>query len=115
VQTVTRKSAKVGKTYQFTVRLQNDAQRAGPVSLSRSVAGVSGINVRYSVGGVDVTSSVVAGTFSVQLEPWSAKMVDVSMTPTSKGAAGASHKVTLRAVSLDDATRVDVARLVLVF
>jgi len=114
-QTVTRQGVKVGQTYQFKVRLQNDAQRPGRFSLTRSITGLAQANVRYRVGDADVTSGIVGGTFTTWLEPWSAINIDVSITPTKSSPQGTAHRIILRAVSVDDATHVDVGRLAIVF
>ena len=114
-QTVTRNGVRVGQTYQFKVRLQNDAQRAGRFNLTRSITGLAQVNVRYSVGGVDVTSAIVGGTFTAWLEPWSEINIDVSMTPTKWSPHGTAQRIVLRAASIDDATHVDVGRLAIVF
>ncbi len=115
VQTVTRNRVRAGQTYQFKVRLQNDAQRAGSFSVTRSVTGLAQANVRYRLGGVDVTSAIVGGTFTAWLEPWSEIDIDVSVTPTKKSPRGTAQRISLRAVSVDDATHVDVGRLAVVF
>ncbi len=112
-QTIQRTGVKVGKTYRYWVRLENDEQKAGAFSVTSTVDGTAGMTVRYSVAGTDISAAMAAGTYkSPVVEPWTAITIVVRVTPTHPGSAGASTVVVLRATSLSDPTRVDVGRII---
>jgi peptidoglycan/xylan/chitin deacetylase (PgdA/CDA1 family) len=115
-QTLTRTGVHVGTKYHYSVLLQNDAQVAGNFAITRAIEGTAAMKVRYTTGGVDITSPLVAGTYvTPQMAPWSSKLIDVWVTPKVSAPSGTAIKVILRAVSSSDPSRVDVVRAVTSF
>jgi len=115
-QTIKKTGVKVGLTYNFYVRVENEAQTAGKFKIAVSTTNTAGMAIRYLVNGVDVTSSVVAGTYRTpQLAPWSTLLMKVSITPQPTAPPGSSTTVMVRAASAADPARVDVVRLIAAF
>jgi len=112
-QTITRTGVKVGQTYRYWVRVDNDAQQAGQFSVVPTITGTVTMDVQYRVNGVDVTAAVVAGTYVTPiLQPWTSMTMVVRVTPLGPRVAGQSLTDTIRAASLTDPTHIDVARVV---
>jgi peptidoglycan/xylan/chitin deacetylase (PgdA/CDA1 family) len=112
-QSVTRVGVKVGQTYRYWLRIDNDAQQAGQFSIVPAITGTAVMDVRYKITGVDVTSALKSGTYVTPiLEPWTSITIVVRVTPLNPRVVGQSMTDTLRAASTTDPARVDVARVV---
>ena len=88
-------------------RIQNDGERADGFRLA-GAGGHRRFTVRYVSGGADVTAAVVAGTYRTPtLAPGQSVTLRVVVTPTRRAPTGSTHTVTMAAISLNDASRVD--------
>ncbi|MBL8775187.1 MAG: 6-bladed beta-propeller [Acidimicrobiales bacterium] len=98
-----------GRAATYDVTWQNDGVFQERLRL-RGTASTARFSVRYTVGGTNVTSAVVAGTYRTpSLAPGATATMRVTVTP----AAGASAlSATLRGTSVLDSTRIDVVRFV---
>ena len=89
--------------------------RAGTFALTRTVTEPAGVSVRYSIGGVDVTSAINAGKLPLPLDPWSESLMDVAVTRGKGVPDGSATRIVLRATAAGEPAYVDVARLVAKF
>ena len=112
-QSLTRTGVKVGRTYRYWLRIDNDAQQAGQFSIVPAITGTAAMDVSYRTNGVDVTSALKSGTYvTPTLQPWTSMTMVIRVTPRSPRVVGQSKTDTLRATSSTDPTRVDVAQVV---
>ncbi len=111
---VERQSLLPGVAASYVVKVQNDGNTAGPVTLKGQEAGTSGWTVVYRVGGQDVTARVRAGTYvTPALAPGAGMAMVVEMTPVASLAAGAQKSVTLMArLSATDTAVQDAVRAI---
>lgn len=114
-QTVKISGARVGQTYRYWVRLDNDAQSAGSFAVVPSVDGTATMDIRYKINGVDVTGTMASGTYvTSSIEPWGSTTVVVLITPRKPKVAGAFTTVVVRTSSPDSGS-VDVVRMTTAF
>jgi len=59
-QTITRTGVKVGTTYRYWLRIDNDAQQAGQFSVVPTVTGTATMDVHYRLNGVEITPAMKA-------------------------------------------------------
>jgi hypothetical protein len=105
-QTVS-KSAKKGKTLTFQVSIQNDGTAADKFTVSAAGSG-QGYTVKYKKGSTNITSKVVAGTWTTpKLAPGATVKVTVKITITSAAAKGSSLTRLLTVSSVANAALTD--------
>lgn len=72
-QTVRRNDVRVGSSYDYQVRIQNDGRLRDSFGITAEATGPSTVQASYFVGGIDVTADVAAGTYALpQLAPGAA-------------------------------------------
>ena len=106
--------APAGQTLDFTVALQNDAQMVDSFRVKGTETGTTSITVAYLINGLDVTSSVVAGTHTINnLAPGATMLMTMRVTVAPDAATGIAKKVVVRQTSAGDTQRIDVVRAVI--
>ena len=104
-QTVTTRGARVGHTYRYWIRLDNDAQSVGSFAVVPTVDGTVTMDVRYKVNGVDVTSTMASGAYvSSRIDPWGSMTVVVLITPRKPKVTGAFTRIVPTSPNLDGST-----------
>ncbi len=100
-----------GATRTFYVRLQNDGGATDSLRVKGVTSGSAGYTVKYKLGTENVTSAVVAGTWTtVPLAPGASVVLKVKVTATTAAVAGSARNVDLTVRSVAATTVKDVVR-----
>ena len=106
--------APAGQALDFAVALQNDAQMVDSFTVKATETGPTSIGVTYLVDGLDVTSAVLAGTYTVNnLGPGATVLMTVRVTVAPDAPTSISRKLVVRQMSVGDIQRSDVVRAVI--
>jgi len=99
-------------TYDYFVRIQNDAGSPDTVAVHGASTGSTRMRAAYFMGDIDVTDAVVAGTHAVDLAAGAHVTMTIRVTVGPRARLG--HKLVTRVTlnSLHDPTKVDVVRAV---
>jgi Tol biopolymer transport system component len=101
-----------GSPKTFVTRLENAGDSRDSFTLRGPRRG-PGFQIRYRVGGKDVTGAVAAGSYVVKLGPGRRAIVRLEIMPAAKARGGARISVDLRASSVGAASSRDAVRVVL--
>lgn len=100
-----------GATRTFYVRLQNDGGATDSLKVKGVTSGSAGYTVKYKLGTENVTSAVVAGTWTtVPLAPGDFVVLKVKVTATTAAVAGSARNVDLTTRSVAATSVKDVVR-----
>ncbi|HYI23036.1 MAG TPA: hypothetical protein VEX62_10415, partial [Candidatus Limnocylindrales bacterium] len=106
--------APAGQTLDFVVGLQNDSQLNDSFTVKSVETGSSAITVAYLVNNVDVTPSVLAGTYTTpNLAHNASVMMVVRVTVAPSAPAAIKMKVVVTQKSTSVTSRTDVVRAVI--
>ena len=97
-----------GKTHLF-VKVQNDASVTDSFFIKGNGAS-SGFGVGYAIGGKNIKSAVVAGTYWLTLAPGATKTIVVTVSAGSGVTAGSKIVVKVSARSAGDSAKLDVVK-----
>jgi hypothetical protein len=112
-QTQVRSAVQRGRTYTYTVRLQNDGQTLDRFRIKATLKGPETMRVSFLAGSTDKTAAVEAGTYKTAvLSPGKSSTLTIKVTVTATAKASAEHTVVLKALSLASGNLVDVVRAV---
>ncbi len=105
-------SAPRGSTVTYTVKVQNDSEATDVLRL-RGTTSTTHFRVSYTVGGTNVTSAVVTGTYlTPSLAPGASVSVTVTVKVKTSAPAGSSLSARLTAKSDTDPTKKDTVKFV---
>jgi N-acetylglucosamine-6-sulfatase len=113
-QTWRRSHVRVGRTYDYWVRLQNDSSTPDYLSVTGVATGPATIAVAYLANNVDVTTAVESGTHSIYTSPGGVGLLRIRLTVGVGTAKGVPKKVVITVRSSSNPGRVDVVRAVAV-
>jgi len=112
-QAVRRNGVKIGVSYDYQLRLQNDALFADSLIVRSERSGPSTVKVKYLFKGTDVTAKVSAGTFTLpSLAPGATAQMVIRLTIGTGTPLGSVFKATAFVSSATDPSMVDSARAV---
>jgi alpha-tubulin suppressor-like RCC1 family protein len=100
-----------GKTVKFFVRIANDSKAKDSFFLLGTGPG-KGFSVGYSIGGKNIKTGVVAGTYWLTLSPGANKTVVVSVKAGSNLQSGAKRTFKVLARSAGNSAKVDAVKAI---
>jgi hypothetical protein len=114
-QTVTLLDVAPGTTREFVIRAWNRGGQPDRLTIQGETMGSSQISVAYRVGGVDVTASLINGTYTTALLDIQRNVeLRVRMTVASAAPAGSRAESVVRVSSIAEPVKVDVVKAVAV-
>jgi arylsulfatase A-like enzyme len=112
-QTQKRPGSLPGQEYDYFVHVQNDGKLADSFSLKADVTGPTTMSTTFTVDGVDVTDSVMGGTYRTPLmAPNAMKEVVIHVLVDASAQPGTQQVVLVHATSVAAPTVVDVVRAI---
>jgi alpha-tubulin suppressor-like RCC1 family protein len=102
-------SVNPGKTVKFFAKVENDSKAKDSFFLLGTGPG-KGFSVGYTIGGKNVKTGVVAGTYWLTLAPGASKTVVVSVSAGSGLSSGAKRTFKVLARSAGNSAKVDVVK-----
>jgi hypothetical protein len=113
-QTVKRSTVRIGETYDFWARLQNDSLAPDLFLVGAQATGPSTIGIQILRTDEDVTADIMAGTYEPTFMEGGLITLRIRLTIGPGTPRGVPYKLDLTATSKTDATKVDVVRAVVV-
>lgn len=112
-QAVRRNGVKIGRVYDYQLRIQNDSIGTDSMVVAGSWTGPSTVTASYLFNGTDVTAQVAAGTFMIgDLAPGATVQMVVRLAIGSRTPRGSVFKAVVSVRSAIDATVIDAVRVV---
>ncbi len=106
-------SAAVGGTITFTVSIQNDGSNAGKFKVAATASGNVNYEVKYFHGTTDITSAVVAGTYTTaKVGAGNAFAITAKVKVLPAATSGSSTTRLITITSAADAAKVDAVKLI---